>query len=88
MKKFSIILSAVALALVTTSASAGTTLKIQGTASAGDWVQKFYEKWASKYNAMTGPDGTKIEIMPFQAVVPYRETLDAVATASHSGIEQ
>lgn len=77
--------SAVVLAATTTAATAEIKLNIQATASAGDWVQEFYEEWALKYNAMTGPDGTKIEIMPFQAVVPYRETLDAVSNGILDG---
>ncbi|MCZ4353071.1 TRAP transporter substrate-binding protein DctP [Roseovarius aestuarii] len=85
MNKLKSVCTALAVALSVTSASAGTTINIQATASAGDWVQNFYEEWADKYNAMTGPDGTKIEVMPFQAVVPYRETLDAVANGILGG---
>jgi TRAP-type mannitol/chloroaromatic compound transport system substrate-binding protein len=85
MNIFTTVYSALALSVSATAAFAGVTLNIQATASAGDWVQEFYEEWAGKYNTMTGEDGTKIEIMPFQAVVPYRETLDAVANGILDG---
>lgn len=85
MRKFTLLAAVAAIALSAATVEAKSVLKIQATASAGDWVQSFYTKWADKYNAMTGADGAKIEILPFQAVVPYRETLDAAASGLLAG---
>lgn len=85
MKKIWLLTMAIMVALMVTTAQAQVVLKVQGTASAGDFIQKFYNEWAEKFNVMTGPKGAKIEILPFQAVVPYRETLDAVTVGLLAG---
>lgn len=61
------------------------TLQIQSSGNTGSFAYAFYEEWAEKFNMMTGADGTKIEILPFQAVVPYRETLDATSAGLLAG---
>lgn len=82
MKKF-----LVAGAMFAASAAAGNaqTLQIQSSGNSGSFVDQFYQEWAERFNKMTGEDGAKIEILPFQAVVPYRETLDAVSVGILAG---
>ena len=57
---------------------------VQGTASAGDWWQGQYDAWTAKLNTMLGGT-TTVQITPFQAVVPYRETIDATAAGLLGG---
>ncbi|UTW12005.1 TRAP transporter substrate-binding protein DctP [Marinobacterium rhizophilum] len=86
MKKFGATAGAIVLALsAVTTADAQTRLVVQGSANAGDFVQTFYESWAGKFNAMTGDKGPKLEVLPFQAIVPYRETIDATAAGLIAG---
>ncbi|MEQ9575291.1 MAG: TRAP transporter substrate-binding protein [Rhodospirillales bacterium] len=69
----------------TTGGAAAKTLKVQASSKAGDWAHRFMtDTWAPKLDAMTA--GTvKIEVLPTKAVVPHRETIDAVANGSLDG---
>ncbi len=82
-----IALGAAALALLGVSpALAQQTLKVQTSQSAGDFTFIYMtEKWAPKVEAMSGGQ-LKLELLPAGSVVPYRETMDAVATASWTAI--
>ncbi len=90
MKKLTLLCGALAV-----SASMGTasidsaeakTLKLQSSSTAGDWAHRFMtDNWQKKLNAMTGPDGVKIDVLPTKAVVPHRETIDAVANGILDG---
>jgi TRAP-type mannitol/chloroaromatic compound transport system substrate-binding protein len=85
MTRFGMMVSAIALSCTAVTATAGEVLKLQASSRAGDWAMQFYHEWAKKFNAMTGEDGTKMEVLPTQAVVPYKETIDAVANGILSG---
>lgn len=85
MLKKALLGGAIALMAVATPAAAQNVLKFQGAATAGDFVQTVYEDWAAKFNAMTPDDGLKIEVLPFQAVVPYKETLEATSAGLLAG---
>lgn len=74
-----------ALAMSATPVFAAETLKFQASSKSGDWAMQFYQKWVEKFNRMSGPDGIQMEILPTGAVVPYRETIDAVANGIISG---
>ncbi|MEL6373707.1 MAG: TRAP transporter substrate-binding protein [Pseudomonadota bacterium] len=69
---------AAATALPQAAAAKTVTLKLQASQSAGDFTYRYLtEKWAPKIEQMSG--GTlKLEILPTRAVVPHRETIDAV----------
>ncbi|MEL6299060.1 MAG: TRAP transporter substrate-binding protein [Pseudomonadota bacterium] len=74
--------AAVALAAPAVSAK---TIKVQASSKAGDWAHKFMtDKWAPKLAEMTGGK-LKIEVLPTKAVVPHRETIDAVAAGILDG---
>jgi len=61
------------------------TLKVQASSKAGDWAHRFMtDKWAPKLDAMTGGE-IKIDVLPTKAVVPHRETIDAVANGILDG---
>lgn len=61
------------------------TLKLQASSKAGDWAHKFMtDNWAPKLGAMTG-GAVKMEVLPTKAVVPHRETIDAVANGILDG---
>lgn len=61
------------------------TLKVQASSKAGDWAHRFMtDKWAPKLDAMTGGK-IKIDVLPTKAVVPHRETIDAVANGILDG---
>ena len=85
MKKVVLVASAITLCVALSTVSAAETIKLQASSKAGDWAMVFYAEWAEKFNTMTGPDGIKMEVLPTQAVVPYRETIDAVANGILSG---
>jgi TRAP-type C4-dicarboxylate transport system substrate-binding protein len=54
------------------------TLKVQASSAPGDWAHRFMtEQWAPKLGEMTNGD-LEIEVLPTKAVVPHRETIDAV----------
>ncbi len=77
-------LGALVLAFSPEIASAKT-LKVQASSKAGDWAHRFMtDKWAPKLDAMTGGK-IKIDVLPTKAVVPHRETIDAVANGILDG---
>jgi len=85
MNRIGIAVSTVALVVSSSMVQAADTIKLQASSRAGDWAMQFYQTWVEKFNTMTGPDGTKMEVLPTQAVVPYKETIDAVANGILSG---
>ena len=61
------------------------TLKVQASSKAGDWAHRFMtDGWAAKLNGMSGGK-VGIEVLPTKAVVPHRETIDAVANGILDG---
>ncbi|MBO6520209.1 MAG: TRAP transporter substrate-binding protein [Rhodospirillales bacterium] len=77
-------LGALVLAFSPDTASAKT-LKVQASSKAGDWAHRFMtDKWAPKLAAMTGGK-IEIDVLPTKAVVPHRETIDAVANGILDG---
>jgi TRAP-type mannitol/chloroaromatic compound transport system substrate-binding protein len=61
------------------------TLKVQTSQSAGDFTfQYMSEEWAPKIEAMSGGE-LKLELLPAGSVVPYRESMDAVANGILDG---
>jgi len=61
------------------------TLKVQSSSKAGDWAHRFMtDKWAPKLGVMTG-GSVAIDVLPTKAVVPHRETIDAVANGILDG---
>ena len=79
-----LVIAGAALAL-TAPAVAAKTIKVQASSKAGDWAHRFMtDNWAPKLSEMT--DGRlKIEVLPTKAVVPHRETIDAVANGILDG---
>ncbi len=66
-------------------ALAATKLKVQASSAPGDWAHRFMtEQWAPKLSEMTGGE-LEIEVLPTKAVVPHRETIDAVANGILDG---
>lgn len=86
MKKFLMAAAVGALALTgTASGVMAKTLKVQASSKSGDWAHRFMtDKWAPKLDMMTGGD-IKIDVLPTKAVVPHRETIDAVANGILDG---
>ena len=85
MRKLGILACAAAMALTVGSADART-LQLQASSKSGDWAHRFMtDDWQGRFNQMTGPDGVKIEVLPTKAVVPHRETIDAVANGILDG---
>jgi len=61
------------------------TLKVQASSKAGDWAHRFMtDNWAPKLGVMTG-GSVAIDVLPTKAVVPHRETIDAVANGILDG---
>jgi TRAP-type mannitol/chloroaromatic compound transport system substrate-binding protein len=84
MKKSLMILGAAALVAMTGIAEAKT-LKVQASSRAGDWAHRYMtDTWAPKLDKMSGGD-LKIEVLPTRAVVPHRESIDAVANGILDG---
>ena len=84
MKRGIAILSAAMLVALTGVAEAKT-LKVQASSKSGDWAHRFMgETWAPKLSEMTS-GSVKIEVLPTKAVVPHRETIDAVANGILDG---
>lgn len=84
MKKLAIAF-AVGTCVSAVTAQAQTNLQVQSSFNAGDWAHVFLsEEWAPKLAAMTGGEVT-LEVLPGNAVVPHRETIDAVANGILSG---
>ncbi len=76
--------TAVAL-LVAAPALAQTNIKVQASSKAGDWAHRFMtDNWAPKLKSMTFGK-LSIEVLPTKAVVPHRETIDAVANGILDG---
>ena len=60
-------------------------IKVQASSKAGDWAHKFMtENYAPKLKAMTG-GSLSLTVLPTKAVVPHRETIDAVANGILDG---
>ncbi len=61
------------------------TLKLQASSKSGDWAHRFMtEGWAKRVKMMSG-GSISLEILPTKAVVPHRETIDAVANGILDG---
>ncbi|MGI9523534.1 MAG: TRAP transporter substrate-binding protein [Hyphomicrobiaceae bacterium] len=87
MIKFGIFTAAAmaALAVAVPAAYAETNIKVQASSKAGDWAHRFMtDGWAPKLKAMSGGK-VSIEVLPTKAVVPHRETIDAVANGILDG---
>lgn len=80
--------SAAAIALtmgLSADIASAKTLKLQASSKSGDWAHKFMtDTWAPKLEAMTYGN-VKVEVLPTKAVVPHRETIDAVANGILDG---
>ncbi|MEL6219531.1 MAG: C4-dicarboxylate ABC transporter substrate-binding protein [Pseudomonadota bacterium] len=87
MKHIALMAGAVALVLGAGAPEAeAKTLRLQASSKSGDWAHRFMtDDWQGKFNTMTGPDGVKLEVLPTKAVVPHRETIDAVANGILDG---
>lgn len=74
-----------ALALGLTGAADAKTLKLQASSAPGDWAHRFMtEGWQQKVEIMSG-GSLKVEVLPTKAVVPHKETIDAVANGILDG---
>ena len=61
------------------------TLKLQASSKAGDWAHRFMtDNWGPKLGMMTN-GAVKVDVLPTKAVVPHRETIDAVANGILDG---
>ncbi len=61
------------------------TLKVQASSKAGDWAHRFMtDNYGPKLEAMTYGK-VKIDVLPTKAVVPHRESIDAVANGILDG---
>lgn len=75
----------VAATLAVAPVAAAKTLKVQASSKSGDWAHRFMtDNWAPKLGTMTGGE-LKIDVLPTKAVVPHRETIDAVANGILDG---
>lgn len=60
-------------------------IQVQASSKSGDWAHRFMtDNWAPKLKAMTA-GRLSIEVLPTKAVVPHRETIDAVANGILDG---
>ena len=60
-------------------------LKVQASSKAGDWAHRFMtDNWGPKLGTMSG-GVVSIDVLPTKAVVPHRETIDAVANGILDG---
>ncbi|MEZ5658215.1 MAG: TRAP transporter substrate-binding protein [Burkholderiaceae bacterium] len=85
MKTLSAICAAVAATLALSAPADARTLKLQASSAPGDWAHRYMtEKWGPKLATMSGGD-LKVEVLPTKAVVPHRETIDAVANGILDG---
>lgn len=78
-----------ALAAITVSALAigdvdAKTLKLQSSSSPGDWANRFMNE-AEKQVALMSNGSLELDVLPTKAVVPHRETVDAVANGILDG---
>ena len=87
MRKFATLCAAAALAIGFGGSDVeAKTLKLQASSKAGDWAHRFMtDDWAPRFNMMTGEGQIDIEVLPTKAVVPHRETIDAVANGILDG---
>ena len=85
MKRLALLAGAAALALSVASQALAADITLQASSKSGDWAMQYYSKWVDKWNTMVGEDGPTMEVLPTQAVVPHRETIDAVANGILSG---
>jgi TRAP-type C4-dicarboxylate transport system substrate-binding protein len=61
------------------------TLKVQASSKSGDWAHRFMtEGWQQKVGIMSS-GSIELEVLPTKAVVPHRETIDAVANGILDG---
>jgi len=66
-------------------AVAETKIKVQSSSKSGDWAHRFMnDTWAPKLKMMSNGN-VAIEVLPTKAVVPHRETIDAVANGILDG---
>lgn len=74
-----------ALVLGLTGAADAKTIKVQASSAPGDWAHRFMtDGWQQKVEIMSG-GSLKLEVLPTKAVVPYKETIDAVANGILDG---
>jgi len=60
-------------------------IQVQASSKSGDWAHRFMtDTWAPKLKEMTN-GRLEIEVLPTKAVVPHRETIDAVANGILDG---
>lgn len=72
------------LVLIGTAAEAKT-LKLQASSRAGDWAHRYMtDDWAKRIETMSG-GSLKVDVLATRAVVPHRETIDAVANGILDG---
>lgn len=84
MRRLAAVGAALALASFVAGGVEAKTLKVQASSKSGDWAHRFMQDWSKKLGEMT--DGKlKIEVLPTKAVVPHRETIDAVANGILDG---
>ena len=77
--------SAVALTMAFAPQADAKNLQVQASSKSGDWAHRFMtDTWAPKLKAMSGGKLT-IEVLATKAVVPHRETIDAVANGILDG---
>ena len=82
MKKY---LAITAALLILSGQAYAQTLKLQSSSRAGDWAHRFMtDGWANKVEVMS-EGKLKIDVLPTRAVVPHRETIDAVANGILDG---
>lgn len=74
-----------ALMLGATGVADARTLKVQASSAPGDWAHRFMtDGWQQKIEEMS-EGKLKLEVLPTKAVVPHRETIDAVANGILDG---
>ena len=79
------LLAAVAVSAFAVGDVDARTLKVQASSKAGDWAHRFLtEGWQQKVGIMSG-GSIELEVLPTKAVVPHRETIDAVANGILDG---
>lgn len=82
--KISLAVAAMVLAGFNTPLSAKT-LKVQSSSTAGDWAHRYMtEKEGPKLSKLTNGE-ISIDVLPTKAIVPHRETIDAVANGILDG---
>lgn len=82
---FTAIVAAVACAIVGTAGAADRTLKIQTSSNASHFSLAYLNKeWVQKLEQMTG-GAISVELLPIEAVVPRRETPEAISAGILDG---